>query len=179
MSFVSERGGTIWLTGLSGAGKTTTAVALRDELVSRGRSCVVIDGDDLRRGLSADLGFSASDRDEQVRRAGELALLLSRQGLIAIVSLISPRAHARQSVRELHATHLSSFLEAYIATPLEICEQRDPKLLYRRARAGEGIALTGVDDPYEVPTSPDVTVTTESNTPTEVAQLILNAWGDS
>src|SRR5665811_1338813 len=99
-----NRGCTVWLTGLSGAGKTTTAGAVRDSLAAKGRAAVVIDGDDLRRGLSADLGFSAADRDENIRRAGEIALLLNRQGVVAVVSLISPRAAARSRVRARHAT---------------------------------------------------------------------------
>ena len=168
-------GATIWLTGLSGAGKTTTAWSIRDELARRGRTSIVIDGDEVRSGLSSDLGFSADDRDEQVRRAGELALLLSRQGVIAVVSLISPRTAARRHVRAQHDAESLTFLEVYIATPLAVCERRDPKALYRRARAGEGINLTGVDDPYEVPTAPDVTVSTENSSPEDVAETILNS----
>ena len=172
---MTQSGCTIWLTGLSGAGKTTTAWALRDELAERGRSSLVLDGDEIRHGLSSDLGFSASDRDEQVRRVGELSVLLNRQGFVAIVSLISPRAGARQLVRAQHGAQGREFLEVYIATPLSICEQRDPKSLYRRARAGEETHLTGVGDPYDIPQNPDVTVSTEQSAPRTVALEILSA----
>ncbi len=175
MPEVSETGCTIWLTGLSGAGKTTTARAVHDELRVLGRTCVVIDGDDLRRGLSADLGFSAADRDENVRRAGELALLLARQGHVCVVALISPRGAARRKVRARHDEVGVHFLEVYIATPLDVCEQRDTKALYQRARAGEQFQLTGVDDPYDVPEHAEVVISTETVTPLEAARSILSA----
>jgi bifunctional enzyme CysN/CysC len=168
-------GSTIWLTGLSGAGKTTTARALRDALVAHGRSVIVIDGDELRRGLSSDLGYGAADRDENVRRAGELALLAAAQGAAVVVSLISPRAAARRAVRKRHHDEGISFAEVYVATPLEICEARDEKELYKRARAGERLGLTGVDDPYEVPEHAEVTISTERATPEQAAQQILSA----
>ncbi len=168
-------GATIWLTGLSGAGKTTSAYAVRDALAQRGVAAIVIDGDELRRSLSSDLGFSSADRDENVRRAGSLALLLAQQGVTVVVSLISPRAAARSLVRSAHQNEKLKFLEVHVATPLEICEQRDPKSLYRRARAGETLHLTGVDDPYEVPGEPDVVVSAELSTPREIAAQILEA----
>lgn len=168
-------GRTFWLTGLSGAGKTTTAHALRDALQHRGERVVMIDGDELRSGLSSDLGFSAADRDENVRRAGELALLVAGQGATLVVSLISPRAHARRLVRARHEELGIPFVEVYVATPLEVCEQRDPKALYRRARAGEHFALTGVDDPYEAPEHADVVVSTELLTPEQAALEILTS----
>jgi bifunctional enzyme CysN/CysC len=172
---VVSPGSTIWLTGLSGAGKTTTARALRDALTSGGRSVIVIDGDELRRGLSSDLGYGAADRDENVRRAGELAILAAAQGAVVVVSLISPRAAARRAVRKRHHDVGIAFAEVYVATPLEVCEARDEKDLYKRARAGERLGLTGVDDPYEVPEHADVTISTESTSPEVAARTILGA----
>ena len=168
-------GCTVWLTGLSGAGKTTSAHALRDELAQCARSSLVIDGDELRRGLSSDLGFSAADRDENVRRAGEIALLANLQGTVAIVSLISPRASARRTVRAAHEAAGARFIEVYMATPLAVCEARDPKALYRRARSGEQLHLTGVDDPYESPERAEVIVSTEHSSRAAIAATLLNA----
>jgi bifunctional enzyme CysN/CysC len=175
VSGVASPGSTIWLTGLSGAGKTTTARALRDALASEGRSVIVIDGDELRRGLSSDLGYGAADRDENVRRAGELALLAAAQGSLVVVSLISPRAAARRAVRKRHHDEGIGFAEVYVATPLEVCEARDEKELYKRARAGERLGLTGVDDPYEAPENAEVTISTERQSPEEAARQILDA----
>ncbi len=169
---MSTRGHTLWLTGLSGAGKTTSATALRELLANAGHTVVLIDGDDLRGGLSRDLGFSAADRDENVRRAGEISLLLNTQGVVVIVSLISPRASARAAVRERHESAHAPFAEVYLATPLSVCEARDPKALYRQARAGERHQMTGIDDPYEEPVAPDVRVSTESASPLDVAMTI-------
>lgn len=166
-------GRTVWLTGLSGAGKTTTASALESALRATGVPTVTIDGDDLRRGLSADLGFSAADRDENVRRAGELALLLGRQGYTVIVALISPRTAARRAVRARHDEAGVEFTEVFVDTPLPVCESRDHKALYQRARAGEELHLTGVDDPYEAPAHAEITVSTETLGPDEVARVIL------
>ena len=166
------RSTTVWLTGLSGSGKTTSAYALRDLLVAQGRSVVVFDGDDLRGGLSAGLGFSDVDRDENVRRAGEVALLLADQVDVVIVALISPRVHARRAVRARHEELAVAFREVYIATPLTVCESRDPKNLYREARSGTRTLMTGVTSPYDVPESAEITVSTETLTPIEIAELI-------
>lgn len=167
-------GHTVWLTGLSGAGKSTTASALRETLTAEGRACLIIDGDDLRSGLSSDLGFSDADRDENVRRAGELALLANAQGLIVIVALVSPRTEARRLVRHRHEQLGLAFGEVYIATPIDVCERRDPKALYKRARAGEHFHMTGVDDPYQPPENPEVTLSTSEVEPTEAARVILS-----
>ena len=134
---------------------------------------MLIDGDELRRGLSRDLGFSADDRDENVRRAGEIALLASRQGTTAVVSLISPRASARRAVRARHESEGVHFFEVFVSTPIEVCEARDEKSLYQRARAGERLALTGVDDPYETPEHAEITISTEHVSPGEAAREIL------
>jgi bifunctional enzyme CysN/CysC len=166
------RSTTVWLTGLSGSGKTTSAFALRDHLTAQGRSVVVFDGDDLRGGLSIGLGFSDADRDENVRRAGEVALLLAEQVDVVIVALISPRASARRTVRARHDDLGVPFLEVYIATPLSVCESRDPKNLYREARSGTRTQMTGVTSPYDVPESADITVSTETLSPNYIAAWI-------
>jgi adenylyl-sulfate kinase len=124
----------VWLTGLPGAGKTTSASFLIVELHRRGIATASLDGDELRSGVSADLGFDEEDRAENVRRAGEVALLLASQGLVAVVSLVSPRRRNRDLARARHDEHGIGFLEVHVAAPLEVCEQRDPKSLYRRAR---------------------------------------------
>lgn len=150
------RGGTVWLTGLSGSGKSTIAVALEAALVERGAPCYLLDGDNLRHGLNGDLGFDAAGRHENVRRVGEVARLIADAGLIAIAPLISPYASGRERARRLHEEADLPFVEVWVSTPLEECERRDPKGLYGRARRGEITAFTGIDDPYEVPVAPDL-----------------------
>ena len=148
-SRLGQRAATVWLTGLSGAGKSTLAFALEDALAAAGRFAYVLDGDNLRHGLCRDLGFSAADRSENIRRVAELAAVLNDAGLIAIAAFISPyradRAAARASVGG------ERFLEVHVCTPLTVCERRDPKGLYGRARRGEMREMTGVDAPYEAP----------------------------
>jgi bifunctional enzyme CysN/CysC len=169
---MTSPGRTIWLTGLSGAGKTTTAQALAKLIGADGAACVVLDGDVLRHGLSHDLSYSAADRDEAVRRAGEVALVLANQGVTVVVALISPRALARRTVRARHADATIPFFEVFINTPLAVCEERDATGLYARARAGEPVHLSGVDDPYETPEHPDFVVSTQGAAPAEVARTI-------
>ena len=149
-------GSTVWLTGLSGAGKSTIARSLETMLVSAGRAAYVLDGDNLRHGLSSDLGFSASDRNENVRRVGEVAALFADASVVAIVAMISPYRAARDQVRERHQSLGLAFLEVFVDTPIEECRRRDPKGLYARAGAGEITGLSGVDDPYEPPLHPDL-----------------------
>jgi adenylyl-sulfate kinase len=149
----------VWLTGLSGAGKTTIARALEAELRLQGRAVCVLDGDCLRRGLCADLGFSPADRQENIRRVGEVARLFADAGLICIVALISPYRRDRDRARA--AAPAGRFVEVYINAPLAVCEQRDPKGLYARARAGELKDFTGVDAPYEAPSNPEVELRTD------------------
>jgi len=144
-------GVTVWLTGLPASGKSTIAAALEHALLERGRAAYLLDGDNLRHGLNGDLGFSASDRAENVRRTGEVARLFADAGLVALVSLVSPYAADRARARELHEREGLRFLEVYVNTPLEECERRDPKGLYAKARAGELPGFTGIDDPYEAP----------------------------
>jgi bifunctional enzyme CysN/CysC len=150
-------GATIWMTGLSGSGKSTIAAALEHTLVSSGRNAYMLDGDNLRHGLCSDLGFSEEDRAENVRRVGEVAKLLAESGVVAIASLVSPFKDARDKVRAAHEAAGIPFYEVFVDTPLEECERRDPKGLYAKARAGEITDLTGVGSPYEAPTSPELT----------------------
>jgi adenylyl-sulfate kinase len=147
---------TVWFTGLSGSGKSTLARAVADLLRTAGVASHVVDGDELRATLSADLGFSLADRAEQVRRAGHLARILGDAGVIALVTLVSPVAADRDRVRAMHPD--GRFLEVHVATPLEVCEARDVKGLYARARAGEITDLTGVGQPYEPPIAPELVV---------------------
>ena len=152
------QGLTVWFTGLSGAGKSTIASAVAQRLSATDRLVTVLDGDELRRGLNADLGFSAVDRSENIRRVGEVARLMADAGLVVLVPVISPYRADRARVRAIHASAGLAFVEVFVDTPLEVCERRDPKGLYARARAGELTGLTGVDDPYEAPEKPDVRV---------------------
>lgn len=151
-----ERGVTVWLTGLSGAGKTTTARVLEGELRSRGCRVEVLDGDEVRKNLTRGLGFSKEDRDENIRRLGYVAGLLTRNGVVVIVSVISPYRQVRGEVRAA----IGDFIEVYVSTPIEVCEKRDVKGLYRKARSGELKGFTGIDDPYEPPEKPEVVVDT-------------------
>jgi bifunctional enzyme CysN/CysC len=167
-------GCTIWLTGLSGSGKSTIATALEVALVEQGRAAYVLDGDNVRFGLNADLGFSREDRSENVRRVGEVARLMADAGVVAIVPLISPYVADRARAREAHDAAGIRFLEVFIDTPLELCEQRDPKGLYARARRGEITQMTGIDDPYEPPPTPDRVIETEHTT-VEAAVVALLA----
>jgi len=142
----------VWLTGLSGAGKTTICSALYTELLARGFRVEVLDGDVIRKLFCSDLGFSKEDRDENIRRIGLVAELLTRNGVVVLISAISPYRAAREEVR----ARIGDFIEVYVNTPLEVCEQRDPKGLYKKARRGEIAGFTGIDDPYEAPLAPDV-----------------------
>jgi bifunctional enzyme CysN/CysC len=164
---------TVWLTGLSGAGKTTLALAIEQELASSGCPACVLDGDELRKGLTSDLGLSREDRSEQARRAAHVAALLSRAGVTAIVALISPYADDRRSAREIHERLGLPFFEVWVDTPFEICERRDPKGLYARARAGELHDLTGLDAPYERPRTPDLRVEGYGEDPALTAREIV------
>lgn len=165
---------TVWLTGLPSAGKTTLATALADRLRAEGRPVEVLDGDEVRAALSADLGFSRADRDEQVRRIGYVADLLSRHGVTVICSVVSPYRAARDEVR---ARHGGRFVEAWVSTPAEECARRDVKGLYARQRAGEISGLTGVDDPYEPPLAPEVVVPTHELSVERAVDLLREALG--
>lgn len=171
-----EMGGcTLWLTGLPGAGKTTLAHELAAELVRAGATVDVLDGDSVRKVLSRDLGYTRDDRDQNIERIAWVAARLARAGAVAIVAAVSPYAAARQRARELTESHGSCFIEVWVNTPAEVCQQRDPKGLYARSRAGELTGLTGVDDPYEAPPAPDIEIDTQDATPAETAAVILGA----
>ncbi len=166
-------GVTVWFTGLSGSGKSTVAVEVERLLVSSGRPAYLLDGDNLRQGLNGDLGFSADDRTENVRRVGEVARLFADAGVVALVPVISPYVADRDRVREIHALAGVPFAEIFVDTPIEVCEQRDPKGLYAKARAGEITGFTGIDDPYEAPPAPELRLTPEDGDPTVQAAKVL------
>ncbi len=172
-TLLGHRGCTLWLTGLSGSGKSTVGVALEKALADRGVLSYRLDGDNIRHGLNANLGFSADDRQENIRRVGEVARLMADAGLVTISSFISPYQADRDRVRQIHACAGIEFIEVFINTPLEICEQRDPKGLYKKARAGEIKGFTGIDDPYESPTNPEITVNTGELDVTESVDLLI------
>ena len=167
------RGATVWLTGLSGSGKSTVASALTALLTERGVLTYTLDGDNLRHGLNGDLGFSADDRAENVRRVGEVARLFADAGVVALVPLISPYRAGRDHARALHEAAGLVFLEVFVDTPIEICEQRDPKGLYAKARAGELKGFTGIDDPYEPPQQPELTLPGGDTSAADAAAAIV------
>jgi adenylylsulfate kinase len=157
---LKQKGCTIWLTGLPSSGKSTIAFSLEHALVSQGRLAYVLDGDNIRHGLNKNLGFSAADRTENIRRIGEVAKLFADAGVITLTSFVSPYRADRDIVRQLHDAGKLQFIEVFIDTPVEECEKRDPKGLYKKARAGEIPNFTGVSDPYEPPLKPEVTLKT-------------------
>jgi bifunctional enzyme CysN/CysC len=166
-------GATIWLTGLSASGKSTVAVELERRLVAAGRPAYLLDGDNLRHGLTSDLGFSAADRAENVRRVGAVAQLFADAGVIAVVSLISPYQRDRDRVRAAHEQSGVPFLEVFVDTPIEVCEARDPKGMYAKARAGEITGFTGVDDPYERPEAAELVLRPEHGDPVRMADQVM------
>ncbi|WP_341715057.1 adenylyl-sulfate kinase [Limnobacter sp.] len=161
----------VWFTGLSGAGKTTLALALDDALRCRGVHTAVLDGDSLRLGLNSDLGFSPEDRATNVRRTAQVSKLMLDAGLVVIVSLISPQAESRDQARSLF--NANQFFEVYLNTPLAVCEQRDPKGLYQLARGGDIAQFTGISAGYEVPANPDLVLQTHQYTISECLERLL------
>jgi bifunctional enzyme CysN/CysC len=161
----------IWFTGLSGSGKSTIANLLESRLHDEHRHTYVLDGDNVRHGLNRDIGFTEADRVENIRRVGEVAKLMVDAGLITIASFISPFASERRMVRDL--LEADEFIEVFVDTPLEICEARDPKGLYRKARAGEIANFTGVEQEYEAPEAPEVVVNTVDTSPEESTEKVL------
>ncbi|HEV2069408.1 MAG TPA: adenylyl-sulfate kinase [Acidimicrobiales bacterium] len=168
-------GATIWLTGLSGSGKSTVAMVVERLLIEGGRAAYVLDGDNVRHGLNADLGFGDADRVENVRRLGEVAKLLADAGLVALVPAISPFRAGREAVRASHQYAGLAFVEVHLDTPLAECERRDPKGLYARARTGELGAMTGIDSPYEAPEHPELVLTPADGDAEAQAALVLAA----
>ena len=158
-SLLRHRGCVIWLTGLSGSGKSTIASQLEERLVQDRHLAYVLDGDNVRHGLNKDLGFSAEDRDENIRRIGEVAAMFARAGVMTITAFISPYLEGRQNARR--ATEPFPFIEVFLNAPLETCEQRDPKGLYQKARQGLIKNFTGIDAPYEHPDHPEIILDTD------------------
>jgi adenylylsulfate kinase len=197
---LKQTGATLWFTGLSGSGKSTLAVAVEQVLIQRGHAAYVLDGDNIRFGLNAGpkilmdtrgyseeqakrfgLGFSAADREENIRRIGEVAKLFADAGLLALTSFISPYRKDRDAARKIHEANKTGaipFVEVYVNTPIECCETRDPKGLYKQAReavaAGKGMGFTGVDDPYEAPLKPELTFDASKHSVEEGVALVLN-----
>lgn len=169
-ALIRQKGCVVWFTGLSGSGKSTIANALAALLHERGHLAYILDGDNLRHGLNSDLGFSSGDRTENIRRAAEVAAILAEAGIITITAFISPFADDRQAARSRSLP--GRFVEVFVDAPLEVCEQRDPKGLYARARRGEVREFTGVSSPYEPPVSPEITIRSAVTKPDDAARVV-------
>jgi adenylylsulfate kinase len=167
---LNQKGALIWFTGLSGSGKSTVASALEQRLFELGKLTYLLDGDNIRHGLNSDLGFSIKDRKENIRRIGEVSKLFVDAGVIVIASFISPLKEDRNNVRNLLE---KNFVEIYVDCPLDICERRDPKGLYKKARKGEIKDFTGIYSPYEKPENPEITIHTNSQSIDECVETIL------
>jgi bifunctional enzyme CysN/CysC len=172
-----SQGATIWFTGFSGSGKSTIASAVEAALVASGRPAYLLDGDNVRHGLNVDLGFSALDRAENVRRIAHVAQLLADAGVVALVPVISPYRAGRQFARDIHAAADLPFLEVWVSTPIEECEKRDPKGLYVKARAGELKGFTGIDDEYEAPDAPELVLPSHQLTVDQSVASVLSLLG--
>lgn len=170
---MGQKGATIWLTGLSGSGKSTVAMALEKLLLERGRHAYCLDGDNIRHGLNKNLGFSPEDRTENIRRIGEVTKLFADSGMIAINSFISPYRADRDLVRAAHKASNLPFFEVFVKCPLEEAEKRDPKGLYKKARLGEIKNFTGIDDPYEEPLVAELVLNTHQQSVEECALALL------
>lgn len=170
-ALLKQKGALIWLTGLPSAGKSTIAFTTEHALIERGRMAYVLDGDNIRHGLNKNLGFSAEDRAENIRRIGEVGKLFADAGIITLSSFVSPYRDDRDGVRALMGE--GNFIEVFIDTPLSLCEERDPKGLYKKARAGQIPNFTGISDPYEAPENPELVIKTADCTPQEAAQQII------
>jgi len=167
---LGQKGVTVWMTGLSASGKSTIAVILEQMLLHKHKHAYRLDGDNIRMGLNKNLGFSAEDRAENIRRIGEVAKLFTDAGVIAITSFISPYRKDRDAVRAMMPA--GDFIEVYVNVSVEAAERRDPKGLYKKARAGEIKGFTGIDDPYETPERPEIVIETERSSPEQSAQAI-------
>ncbi|PPE75701.1 adenylyl-sulfate kinase [Solimonas fluminis] len=170
---LGHKGATLWFTGLSGSGKSTVAVALENALTARGALCYRLDGDNIRLGINKNLGFSAADRTENIRRVGEVAKLFVDVGVIALSSFISPYRADRQIARETHEKDGLPFIEVFVDVPLAEAEKRDPKGLYKKARAGEIKNFTGIDDPYEAPENAEIHLRTDQLTLEQEVEVLL------
>ena len=171
---LGQKGATLWFTGLSGSGKSTVAVALEGALYEAGRLSYRLDGDNVRLGINKNLGFSAEDRTENIRRIGEIAKLFVDTGVIALSSFVSPYRGDRDTVRQLHEEAGMDFIEVFVDVPLDVAESRDPKGLYKKARAGEIKNFTGIDDPYEAPLNAEVILNSHEMSLQEEVATLLN-----
>lgn len=171
---LGQSGCTVWFTGLSASGKSTIAVALEQVLIQRGKHAYRLDGDNIRHGLNKNLGFSADDRAENIRRIGEVSKLFADAGLISLTSFISPYRADRDNARALHDAAKLPFFEVYVDCPLDEAEKRDPKGLYKKARAGQLKGFTGIDDPYEAPLKPELQLRTDKLSVAESVQQVLS-----
>lgn len=169
----SQKGATLWFTGLSGAGKSTLAFTLEHLLIQRGYKSYVLDGDNIRHGLNNNLGFSDADREENIRRVGEVSKLFADAGMLVLSSFISPFQKDRAMVRHIHQADALPFIEVFVDTPLTVCEERDPKHLYAKARRGEIKNFTGIDSPYERPDNPELVIRPE-NSPEQSAATVFD-----
>lgn len=166
-----DDGFVVWMTGLPASGKTTLANMFKDRLKELGLKVEVLDGDEIRKGLSSDLGLSREDREEHARRVSFVAKLLARNGIITVVALISPYRSSRESAKQIIGP--DRFVEVYVKAPLSVCEQRDPKGLYAKARSGEIKDMTGIHDPYEEPLRPDIVVDTSNSSPEKSLEELI------
>lgn len=171
---LGQSGCTVWFTGLSASGKSTIAVALEQVLIQRGKHAYRLDGDNIRHGLNKNLGFSAEDRAENIRRIGEVSKLFADAGLVTLTSFISPYRADRDNARALHEAAKLPFFEVYVDCPLDEAEKRDPKGLYKKARAGQLKGFTGIDDPYEAPLKPELHLRTDKLSVVESVQQVLS-----
>ena len=178
-TILRQRGATIWFTGLSGSGKSTIAVALEQALYTIGKLSYRLDGDNVRLGINKNLGFSEPDRKENIRRIGEVAKLFGDAGVISLSSFISPYKVDRDEVRRLHEQAEIQFIEVFVDCSLAVAEKRDPKGLYKKARAGEIKNFTGIDDPYEVPANPEIHLHTDEMTVEQEVQIVLDHLKES
>ena len=178
-NILRQRGVTIWFTGLSGSGKSTIAIALEQALYTMGKLSYRLDGDNVRLGINKNLGFSEEDRKENIRRIGEVAKLFGDAGTISLSSFISPYKNDRDEVRALHKAADITFIEVHVDCTLEEAEKRDPKGLYKKARAGEIKNFTGIDDPYEAPVNPEIHLQTDEMTLEQEVQIILDYLQDN
>ena len=173
---LGQRGATLWFTGLSGSGKSTVARAVEQRLVELGRAVYVLDGDNIRHGLNSDLAFSPEDRQENIRRIGEVAKLFTDAGLLTIAAFISPYRRDRDEIRQAMAE--GDFLEVHVTAPLEVCEARDPKGLYQKARTGQIADFTGISAPYEAPLSPELRVDTHASSVEDCVAQVVGLLGE-
>ncbi|EAW30443.1 adenylylsulfate kinase [marine gamma proteobacterium HTCC2143] len=175
---LSQKGATLWFTGLSGSGKSTVAVALEQALTAKGKLTYRLDGDNIRLGINKNLGFSAEDRTENIRRIGEISKLFVDVGVITLSSFVSPYRADRDLVRELHKQAGMDFIEVYVDVPLDVAEDRDPKGLYKKARAGEIPNFTGISDPYEEPLNAEVVLNSHEMTLEQEVDILLQIMTD-